>query len=290
MDASKKLFWHPNPAKDGRPILIWRSQYHYPLPSSAAATTSSNTTTSSLICSPSSSDRDSNYEVNLHIQWIAHTLETAKRDGVIKDKIHFILDRSETQQASATTTTSSFLSFATSSTSQSSNDLSLSRAIITTFASHYPEHLERVFVFPSSMMVSALWTLIKPFMDPVTQMRVMILGEKEVKAALDWFVGKDQLLVEYGGGFVDEDVKRFEIAGKEQDDVEKPESKPHHHHRRHHQHHRKKHPQTTNHSAIKYLDRTQPAVSNAPGRVPVDQIAATDSIAALAAEVASFQV
>jgi hypothetical protein len=62
----------------------------------------------------------------------------------------------------------------------------------------YPERLETLFMINCPFTFTALWTVIKPWIDPVTVSKFKILGsnyQAELKAQID----EDQIPVEYGG-------------------------------------------------------------------------------------------
>lgn len=65
---------------------------------------------------------------------------------------------------------------------------------------NYPETLGQMFIINSGFMFSAAWTIIKPFLDPVTQQKIKIIsgeGKKELMA----LIAPESLPVFLGGSF-----------------------------------------------------------------------------------------
>lgn len=63
---------------------------------------------------------------------------------------------------------------------------------------YYPETLHILFTINTPSYFSALWAMIRPFMDPATQEKVHILGE-DFYEELSKEIAPENIPVEYGG-------------------------------------------------------------------------------------------
>ncbi|KAH6576476.1 hypothetical protein BSLG_006500 [Batrachochytrium salamandrivorans] len=102
--------------------------------------------------------------------------------------------------------------------------LSVTRRFLQTIGDHYPERLGKSFIINPTWYLSVLFRIIGPFMDPVTKSKIHMVDLKALMANPDsdknsndskkpaaegaggWadvrnYISKDNLLVEYGGGY-----------------------------------------------------------------------------------------
>ncbi|EGF82504.1 hypothetical protein BATDEDRAFT_23061 [Batrachochytrium dendrobatidis JAM81] len=63
-------------------------------------------------------------------------------------------------------------------------------------ASHYPERLSRMYIFPTNMLFKVVWNMAKGYLDPVTLSKIHV---KESPASLAGWVSRENLFVRYGG-------------------------------------------------------------------------------------------
>lgn len=63
----------------------------------------------------------------------------------------------------------------------------------------FPEHIERILLFPAGMILSGLWTIVKPFVDPVSATKVVILCENDIPNCLKEIIDIKELSSDYGG-------------------------------------------------------------------------------------------
>jgi hypothetical protein len=62
----------------------------------------------------------------------------------------------------------------------------------------YPETLKNLFVINAPVYFTALWAIVKPWLDPLTLQKIQILGENYYPT-LSKYIDDDVLPVEYGG-------------------------------------------------------------------------------------------
>lgn len=70
--------------------------------------------------------------------------------------------------------------------------------------SYYPERLHACYMINAPWYFTALWSLLRPFVDPVTREKIHILGS-DYSSQLQIAIAPEQIPVEYGGshgGFV----------------------------------------------------------------------------------------
>ena len=75
-------------------------------------------------------------------------------------------------------------------------DLKLAKRVLSMLEKYYPERLERVYVINHSWMLSLVWTVIEPLLDPETRRKIMFIRKNET---LKTFFSGEYLLEEHGG-------------------------------------------------------------------------------------------
>ena len=63
---------------------------------------------------------------------------------------------------------------------------------------YYPESLHRMFIINAPMSFRAIWAMVRPFLDPVTQKKVEIMGHKYLDRLRE-FIDESNIPVLYGG-------------------------------------------------------------------------------------------
>ncbi|KAJ3416943.1 hypothetical protein HDV05_008001 [Chytridiales sp. JEL 0842] len=126
--------------------------------------------------------RPTDFNLERDVRHAIHSFEKAIRDGIVKDRVTVILDRLHMTQANY--------------------DSHLVKTLLA-IQHHYPERLDKLFLFPKNMMLSVGLNVARMFVDPVTMGRVHILKEDEVKDVLGRYIDKEYLFEEYGGSCVD---------------------------------------------------------------------------------------
>ena len=82
---------------------------------------------------------------------------------------------------------------------------------------NYPETLGKMYIINAGMLFSAVWTIVKPFLDPVTQSKIVIIsgsGKKELKKEID-----EYYLPEFLGGKFNNNINENHGCYKEAIDV-----------------------------------------------------------------------
>jgi hypothetical protein len=80
-------------------------------------------------------------------------------------------------------------------TGRKNMDLKTLQFTIQSLQNHYPESLGKVIVYNSSWLVSGIWKIVKPWLDPITAAKVVFLD----KPGITELISTDKLLQEYGG-------------------------------------------------------------------------------------------
>jgi hypothetical protein len=76
--------------------------------------------------------------------------------------------------------------------------LSVFRQIISCDQNYYPERLKHFFVINAPWYFTAIWTLVKPWIDPITREKMQILGTDYLSVLLK-YIDLDQIPMELGG-------------------------------------------------------------------------------------------
>jgi len=79
---------------------------------------------------------------------------------------------------------------------RSNVDLALAKELLGMLEKYYPERLERVYVINHSWMLSLVWTVIEPLLDPETRRKFMFIRKNDT---LKTFFSDEHLLEEHGG-------------------------------------------------------------------------------------------
>eukprot|EP01111_Echinosteliopsis_oligospora_P017489 TRINITY_DN75_c0_g1_i2.p1 TRINITY_DN75_c0_g1~~TRINITY_DN75_c0_g1_i2.p1 ORF type:complete len:224 (-),score=29.97 TRINITY_DN75_c0_g1_i2:134-805(-) len=79
--------------------------------------------------------------------------------------------------------------------SKKNMDLKTTKYMVTVLQNYYPESLGAVLVYNSTWIVSAVWKVVKPWLDQVTAAKVVFVDDKAIKT----YIGDNNLLSEYGG-------------------------------------------------------------------------------------------
>ncbi|KAJ3027425.1 hypothetical protein HDV00_011210 [Rhizophlyctis rosea] len=174
--ATGKLYWFHR-TKTSSPILIWRACKHYPPPPPPP-------TNPLLPPSTSPPPSPSPHSLNETVRHLLYTIESAKRHGLLKDneKATILIDRSDLKNEN--------------------KDPALLKLIVTVLGSHYPEHMEKIFIFPRNWMLMVGWGVIKGFLSPAVVNRIEILGN-DYPSILQKHIDKDSLVERYGGNLKD---------------------------------------------------------------------------------------
>lgn len=78
-------------------------------------------------------------------------------------------------------------------TSKNSPPLSLVKNLVFTLRDHWPERLEYVFIVDAPLIFRGFWTLIKPFIDPVTKKKVQfVTGEEQKREVLGQVIDEEE--------------------------------------------------------------------------------------------------
>ncbi|ORX92233.1 CRAL/TRIO domain-containing protein [Basidiobolus meristosporus CBS 931.73] len=96
----------------------------------------------------------------------------AERADLIKNKFTLLFDRTMATRANA--------------------DLGLAREILPMLQRHFPECLERVLVYPTSLFLNTLWCCVKPFLDPMVRQKIYFWKEHDYLENIRRFVEFDQ--------------------------------------------------------------------------------------------------
>jgi len=64
---------------------------------------------------------------------------------------------------------------------------------------HYPEVLEKMFVINAPIYFTAIWAMVRPWIDAVTVEKIQKIFGSNYGDALKTYVNLDQIPVEYGG-------------------------------------------------------------------------------------------
>ncbi|KAJ3279876.1 hypothetical protein HK104_001111, partial [Borealophlyctis nickersoniae] len=112
------------------------------------------------------------------IRFMVYTVELAKKHGFVKDRATIIIDRLDIINAN--------------------KDPALLRTLATTFQQHYPEHIDKLIMFPKNMLLTLAWNVTKVFLNPNLANRVEMLGT-DYKEQLQKYIDRDCLIERYGG-------------------------------------------------------------------------------------------
>ena len=98
---------------------------------------------------------------------------------------------------------------------RSTVDLKLAKELLGLLEKYYPERLERVYVINHSWMLSLVWAVIEPLLDPDTRRKVMFVRKNDT---LKTFFSEEHLLEAHGGhsefSFADSTELGFETLDK----------------------------------------------------------------------------
>eukprot|EP00041_Stephanoeca_diplocostata_P004880 m.52720 g.52720 ORF g.52720 m.52720 type:complete len:242 (-) comp15426_c0_seq11:266-991(-) len=76
--------------------------------------------------------------------------------------------------------------------------------IVRTCSDNYPEHLAKVFVFPTNAFSRGIWSFISWFMDPVTVKKVHLLDGGRSPPVLKEHIEEESIPVDFGGRLLDD--------------------------------------------------------------------------------------
>ncbi|KAI9105564.1 hypothetical protein DFS34DRAFT_599945 [Phlyctochytrium arcticum] len=130
------------------------------------------------------------------VRYLVATVEKAKRAHQLSTRVIVVISRLDVQTPN--------------------KDPALLRLLLSTFQTHYPCHLEKLYLFPKTMLLTMGWNVAKVFLNTDIRNRICILGEGEWKDVVRKEVGVQGL----GDGFV-----RGDIAGVEAGEDEEPDSR-----------------------------------------------------------------
>ncbi|KNE72669.1 hypothetical protein AMAG_16429 [Allomyces macrogynus ATCC 38327] len=91
------------------------------------------------------------------MRYIAYTVHWRWRLGLASDRITVIFDLADV--------------------SQRNRDLEMVIELAKTFNAHFPECLDEFFMFPSSFLVSTLWSMVRPFLDKDTADKIILVSQ-----------------------------------------------------------------------------------------------------------------
>uniref|UniRef100_A0A7S0VQ13 CRAL-TRIO domain-containing protein n=1 Tax=Polytomella parva TaxID=51329 RepID=A0A7S0VQ13_9CHLO len=77
-------------------------------------------------------------------------------------------------------------------------DLETIKAVFDLLQNHYPERLDRLYIYGAPFIFHGMWRLIQPFVDPITRAKIRFVGVKELQVMTKDFPPK-ALPPEYGG-------------------------------------------------------------------------------------------
>merc|ERR1711879_1075222 len=63
----------------------------------------------------------------------------------------------------------------------------------------FPGTVDKIFMINTSFVFRAIWTIVKPFVDPVTTNKITILGSKFKKSLNDFGIPDSEIPTDYGG-------------------------------------------------------------------------------------------
>ncbi|KAI8811697.1 CRAL-TRIO domain-containing protein [Cladochytrium replicatum] len=117
------------------------------------------------------------------IRFIVYTIEKARSDGIITDKVNILIDRVGMTDANL--------------------DPPLMRALLYTMHNHYPERLHNIFLFPTSTLLTMGYQVVKNFLDPSIRNRVHLATDSEYKSVIQKHIPPRLLLQRHGGDVPD---------------------------------------------------------------------------------------
>ncbi|KAJ3075743.1 hypothetical protein HK102_005543 [Quaeritorhiza haematococci] len=122
--------------------------------------------------------------VDRTVRFIVWTMEKALREGIVTDRVTVVIDRMD-------------------ATSENIEGIHFFRLLASTFQTHFPELLQKIFIFPSNWLLWTVWNVAKPFLDATVVAKISILGPKEYQSVIHQQIGKENLPQRYGGEGVD---------------------------------------------------------------------------------------
>lgn len=122
-----------------------------------------------------------NFTLRFGIKSILNSFDSSR---LIKRKVTVILDRLDI-------------------TSDNNEGIQFIRSAITNIQTNLPEIIHKVVIFPTNMVLYAVWKVAKNFLDPRVVGKVALCGNKEYKETLGDIIDPHNLPMRYGGKSVD---------------------------------------------------------------------------------------
>lgn len=115
-------------------------------------------------------------DVEMEARYVIFSLERAKRDGLLDDKVSVIVDLDHWRAGKS--------------------DLKVISTILPILQNNYPELLSRIYLFPTTTMFNLSFKMVNYFLDPSTQSKIHSRADSSTIA--EW-ISRDQYFTKFGG-------------------------------------------------------------------------------------------